>query len=1443
MDDDNEFGELYTDVLHSVAESVPAPLPPVSSPGGRLEPLLHAEKNDSDGGDPDSRLFVASRADPCAESPSSSKRAIPPATAAAEDVSEEDWMLGRAAPVVDSTENWNDEDEDGTVSTRQADVEAPSASIEGEPRVFDEDEDEEEARVSEFQEGNDGIGVDRKISAPEDGLSSFGGGIEKNSENLDQAPHIPGLSAGPASSGLFAGINNEERKQSQSEDWDSDSEDDLKIVLNDSNHGPLAAERHNLIGIDDDDDDDGEEDLVIVTDEDQHHRLPTMEEQDWTEEAMQPAGDGERKDTSDVAKVTGTAGAAPGSRIGYSNHGFHTQHHSMFKYVRPGATPLPGDPASGIPGVPGSARPLGPAPIPSQGRGDWRAVSGRSFPGAPKSYNTNFGFPAWANNSARAFGIGLDFTLPSHKTIFDVDIESFEEKPWRYPGVDVSDFFNFGLDEDKWKDYCKRLDQLRLESTMQSKIRVYESGRSEQEYDPDLPPELAAAAGHDIAADNGHGKSDGESNFTGQGRGQSVMRAPLPTGRAIQVEGGGHNERLPSIDTRPPRPRDLDAIIEIVPQDLFDDPRMYNCGPENKEKSVERDDISFIEAKKDRGSTGSGYTEHFSHASSNHKEMTRRTLLANEKDESAGDHHHNSKTRSPPFHDRALEMHSEERLYTESSSGKHLNGREQSTDKMSSRSAHSNRHSDQQKKTLLDSSEVKHCSKNSLVIDTARELSVEEKSSKQDESSVEEKSSKHDEGSVEEKSSKHDGLTVVDSMEVEEMTSSLHVSSETGADDNLVLPSNTQKLSSQVEPLRVYDTGYDDGLQNSDNSREKSGDSKNNQRQTNGEVLHEGHSSQTGCSKRLQKEDESKFRRRDESHADNRQNREKNHDISIEKEDTSNSHQIHLRGRSYEKRKESESSTSSWQRREDNMHGRQIKDDLVRANNDEMLPRHKSKLKVSDRNRRDEDHSRKHVDGEWRNHSRDESLRHRERDDLLMSRHENKDDPLMKKKRDEEYLRGKADRLDGFQGHRAKEDSGRRKRERNDLHDNRRESETRMRDKTEDHSSSKRKKDDSWRQNREREDRQRLKPHEIASTQRESEEVQGTVSSGRVAENKQLGGNGRNRDDSRSISYDKDYQEKERRRHNELSRRDRREDGISQNRGRGDAYTNEKHSNADERSSRHERLHQYGDRHHTAEGQQTHRERQRENTSKARDVESKRQNNQVLGKRKHDDYPSNEKRKHDDYPPSEKRKHDDSPPNEKVYTKDSNKNESNISSTIVAKADPHRNNEPHEDSPHINSSRKQRDDEPASDDENLSSRRGRSKLERWTSHKERDYEAINNTQALSTSKENIEGHIADRVQADELTKNEVNNITSELDVKGDAGQIVDKTIDDQDRHLDTVAKLKKRSERFKLPMPRDKENGSNRKLDTEVQLHNNEAGADSEIKSERPARKRRWTGS
>lgn len=51
-----------------------------------------------------------------------------------------------------------------------------------------------------------------------------------------------------------------------------------------------------------------------------------------------------------------------------------------------------------------------------------------------------------------------------------------------------------------------------------------------QEFDPDLPPELAAAAGyHDISTDNGRlSKSDnGQIDVNSQGRGPANVRPPL----------------------------------------------------------------------------------------------------------------------------------------------------------------------------------------------------------------------------------------------------------------------------------------------------------------------------------------------------------------------------------------------------------------------------------------------------------------------------------------------------------------------------------------------------------------------------------------------------------------------------------------------------------------------------------------------------------------------------------------------------------------------------------------------------------------------------------------------------------------------------------------------------------------------------------------------------
>lgn len=39
----------------------------------------------------------------------------------------------------------------------------------------------------------------------------------------------------------------------------------------------------------------------------------------------------------------------------------------------------------------------------------------------------------------------------ARRTAFDVDIDMLEEKPWRKPGIDIADYFNYGFDERGWR--------------------------------------------------------------------------------------------------------------------------------------------------------------------------------------------------------------------------------------------------------------------------------------------------------------------------------------------------------------------------------------------------------------------------------------------------------------------------------------------------------------------------------------------------------------------------------------------------------------------------------------------------------------------------------------------------------------------------------------------------------------------------------------------------------------------------------------------------------------------------------------------------------------------------------------------------------------------------------------------------------------------------------
>jgi hypothetical protein len=186
---------------------------------------------------------------------------------------DDDWLLGGAAPAtVDPISNWADEDEETDANP----------NLDEKPRASASSPDKTVQGMNQTAIASDAADQEEPQSV------------------------IPGL-------GTAVGTV-------ESDDWDdSDSDDDLKIVLNDPEHGAMADMGYR--------DGDEEEVLAMGTNGDQIGAM----DQDWGEEGTGPGGEGEGKegDASKAIGVGGTVGAGP-SRIGYSGHTFH-QHHSTYK--------------------------------------------------------------------------------------------------------------------------------------------------------------------------------------------------------------------------------------------------------------------------------------------------------------------------------------------------------------------------------------------------------------------------------------------------------------------------------------------------------------------------------------------------------------------------------------------------------------------------------------------------------------------------------------------------------------------------------------------------------------------------------------------------------------------------------------------------------------------------------------------------------------------------------------------------------------------------------------------------------------------------------------------------------------------------------------------------------------------------------------------------------
>uniref|UniRef100_A0A8D0BDC2 Pre-mRNA 3'-end-processing factor FIP1 n=1 Tax=Salvator merianae TaxID=96440 RepID=A0A8D0BDC2_SALMN len=82
---------------------------------------------------------------------------------------------------------------------------------------------------------------------------------------------------------------------------------------------------------------------------------------------------------------------------------------------------------------------------------------------APVNLNIKTGGRSYGSSGAKVKGVDLDAQGSINGVpLLEVDLDSFEDKPWRKPGADLSDYFNYGFNEDTWKAYCEKQKRIRM---------------------------------------------------------------------------------------------------------------------------------------------------------------------------------------------------------------------------------------------------------------------------------------------------------------------------------------------------------------------------------------------------------------------------------------------------------------------------------------------------------------------------------------------------------------------------------------------------------------------------------------------------------------------------------------------------------------------------------------------------------------------------------------------------------------------------------------------------------------------------------------------------------------------------------------------------------------------------------------------------------------------
>jgi len=59
---------------------------------------------------------------------------------------------------------------------------------------------------------------------------------------------------------------------------------------------------------------------------------------------------------------------------------------------------------------------------------------------------------------------------------YGIDADTLADKPWRRPGEDITDYFNYGFNETTWKEYIAKQKRMREDQTQHQRRRRWGDG-------------------------------------------------------------------------------------------------------------------------------------------------------------------------------------------------------------------------------------------------------------------------------------------------------------------------------------------------------------------------------------------------------------------------------------------------------------------------------------------------------------------------------------------------------------------------------------------------------------------------------------------------------------------------------------------------------------------------------------------------------------------------------------------------------------------------------------------------------------------------------------------------------------------------------------------------------------------------------------------------------